>query len=407
MFEFRHQPLKALFWLYVSLDLVFTIALWTVLWVFPPMRPRRSWMLQRTLRTACARRLGFATFRVGPGFTVVGPPRKDADIARTGFVEIEGVPDELVPGEVKDMARINGVQPVRVGGYWYGERDKDGKHGQKAAPGEKVLYVLHGKHVCAGGTGHPDGIGYPYLTTSLLKASHGLLKRAFIPEYRLLTAAPFSPPHTAFPAPLLDALSGYYYLVHTLGFEPANVTVEGDSAGGHLAVAFVRALALLSDARLPQLGGALLISPTADWAGTHGPPPKESYTTDWVQPFISRDFIPRALVGTLPPATLAGVWLSPASRELRDEDAPALFRDFPRTLIVAGAAELTVVPMRTLRDRIAAGGGAETVAYREYDDMTHDFIAFDWCEPQRSEALGDFGRWLEGKPIGEGREATA
>ena len=32
----------------------------------------------------------------------------------------------------------------RVGGFWYGPRDEDGNAGQRAAPGERVVYHLHG-----------------------------------------------------------------------------------------------------------------------------------------------------------------------------------------------------------------------------------------------------------------------
>jgi hypothetical protein len=156
----------------------------------------------------------------------------------------------------------------------------------------------------------------------------------------------------------------------------------------------VRALEQLGSPRLAQVGGAFPICPSADWAGTHGPPPPENYATGWAQPFICHNFIGQAMVGSLPAASLKKVWLSPASKTI---DEPArLFKGFPSTLIIAGAAELTLLPMRTLRDRIIAGSGQAVVTYREYEDSTHDFIAFDWCEPQRSQALEDFGKWLVG-----------
>lgn len=68
-------------------------------------------------------------------------------------------------------------------------------------------------------------------------------------------------PSTAFPAQLLDVTAGYAYLL-SLGFEPANITLIGDSAGGHLILALSRYLADL-DAAVPQLGvgmpGALML----------------------------------------------------------------------------------------------------------------------------------------------------
>jgi hypothetical protein len=57
---------------------------------------------------------------------------------------VDGIPDDFVRGEVDAMAKINGVLPARISGYWYGERGVDGKHAQRASPGEKVLYFMHG-----------------------------------------------------------------------------------------------------------------------------------------------------------------------------------------------------------------------------------------------------------------------
>ena len=54
-------------------------------------------------------------------------------------------------------------------------------------------------------------------------------------EYRKTGAAPT-------PAALLDALSVFYHLTEDLGFEAGNISVVGDSAGGHLTNALVRYL---------------------------------------------------------------------------------------------------------------------------------------------------------------------
>jgi acetyl esterase/lipase len=213
-------------------------------------------------------------------------------------------------------------------------------------------------------------------------------------EYRLLRAAPFTPA-VSFPAPLLDALSGYHYLVHTLGFEPEDVVVVGDSAGGHLAIALVRALVQLRSPRLPQVGSVLLICPMADVARSQGAPPRENAASGWVTAFENNhEYLTRALLGALPTSELGEAWISPGATTVRD--AAGKFKGFPRTLILAGEAELLVPGMRALRGHIAEGSGEASVVYREYADSTHDFVAFDWCEPQRSEALADFGEWLDG-----------
>ena len=43
-------------------------------------------------------------------------------------------------------------------------------------------------------------------------------------------------------AALIDALAGYNYLVNTVGFHPTRIILEGDSAGGNLALALTRYL---------------------------------------------------------------------------------------------------------------------------------------------------------------------
>lgn len=69
-------------------------------------------------------------------------------------------------------------------------------------------------------------------------------------------------PDAAFPGNLLDALSGYLYLVNELGFEPQNVIAMGDSAGGNTALGLARYLGELDREKrgVGQVGGLVLFS---------------------------------------------------------------------------------------------------------------------------------------------------
>ena len=89
--------------------------------------------------------------------------------------------------------------------------------------------------------------------------------RIFALEYRISSAAPFTVTNP-FPAALLDAISGYRYLVHEIGFDPRRILLSGDSAGGGLAFNLARYLAIARLPSLPDPAGALLLSPTMDWA---------------------------------------------------------------------------------------------------------------------------------------------
>lgn len=74
-------------------------------------------------------------------------------------------------------------------------------------------------------------------------------------EYRTTTYGPF-------PAQLLDALTGYAYLVENLKIDPKRIVVVGDSAGTHLALTLAR---YLRDTKvLPIPGCLLLFSPYTD-----------------------------------------------------------------------------------------------------------------------------------------------
>ena len=69
-------------------------------------------------------------------------------------------------------------------------------------------------------------------------------------------------PHTAFPAPLLDALSAYLHLINELHFDQRNITVLGVSAGGHLTMMLSR---YLDDLDLPHPGSLALVGPWLDF----------------------------------------------------------------------------------------------------------------------------------------------
>lgn len=70
-----------------------------------------------------------------------------------------------------------------------------------------------------------------------------------------------------YPAPVLDALSGYLYLIQVLHFDARNILLMGDSAGGHLSLALSRYLFDLSPP-LPQPGAIALSSPWSDWTSS-------------------------------------------------------------------------------------------------------------------------------------------
>ncbi|KAJ1032457.1 hypothetical protein NDA16_000481 [Ustilago loliicola] len=146
--------------------------------------------------------------------------------------------------------------------------------GRPAEPGEKVLFHLHGGAYWIG-TAHEKDVTAAVNTESLRYMAEiyrekeaqqaaanygnsgsgangtssssssssssgsspyqGKLLRSFSLDYRL--CVPGRPRAGSYPAALLDALSGYLYLVRELGFKEENIIIAGDSAGGNLALA--------------------------------------------------------------------------------------------------------------------------------------------------------------------------
>ncbi|KAI0051795.1 alpha/beta-hydrolase [Auriscalpium vulgare] len=396
LFPFRHQPFKGLYHIYILISLVIRIPLWTIAAAIPPLRPRRTWSFKRSFLIRVLKLIVHVGMKTDPFFTLVDVAKNASNADELGFVWVDGVPDELVVGEIAAAAKANAVQPVSVPGYWYGQRAVKGRYGQPAAPEEKVLLVLHGGAYVVG-TGAPNGAGVPNIVNALLEHCGDTFYRAFAVDYRLSSTTPL-PAENPFPAALLDALAAYRYLVVTLGFSPSNIVVEGHSAGGHLAIALARYLVALSDASLGVPGGLLLFSPTGDWAGTHDTDDrtcslKRNYASDFIDEILKSGFVVRALTGALPADTIyQSAYLSPAS--LRLPQAKGLFDNFPKTCIVAGGAEQTLDAMLTLRERIEGDVGAQRVRWLMYEDATHDFLGLTWHEPERSQALRDIEQWV-------------
>jgi len=99
------------------------------------------------------------------------------------------------------------------------------------------------------------------------------VQRAFALEYRLSSTDPL-PSANPFPAALIDAIAGYNYLVNAVGFDPSNIIVEGDSAGGNLALALTRYLVEHRDRPdIPAPPASLILnSPWADVSNSHDGP---------------------------------------------------------------------------------------------------------------------------------------
>jgi acetyl esterase/lipase len=119
---------------------------------------------------------------------------------------------------------------------------------------------------------------------------------------------------TAFPAPLLDALSAYHYATHELGYAARDIVLAGDSAGGNLVLAVMQTL---SKTGQPLPRGVALSSPWCDMTFSHPSIWHNSYV-DYlslnagkaVVASVARHYTPSAIRGALlsPAMAPAGTW---------------------------------------------------------------------------------------------------
>lgn len=263
------------------------------------------------------------------------------------------------------------------------QTEAKGGVGRPAQPGEKVLYHLHGGAYWIG-TAHEKDVTAAVNTESLrymaeiYKAREkscptseysGKLLRSFSLDYRL--CVPGRPRAGSYPAALLDALSGYLYLVRELGFAPENIIVAGDSAGGNLGLSLCRYLRDEGESIAPQPGALLLMSPWVDVSRSHsgptGAPNLDSTVylnrdSDIISSLIDfRNTAVSAFLGDLPAReTYRNPYISPVSLQLpleRGGSAPYYgFHGFPKKIyITTGSAEISYDQHLTLAHRLASG----------------------------------------------------
>ncbi|PPQ77958.1 hypothetical protein CVT25_015433 [Psilocybe cyanescens] len=390
-FAFRNQPWKALYLATSTVTLFLQLPIYAVIYVLPGARPRRSWSIGRSLAIFAFRSLINVLYNISPtlmdgvlpaeGMT----PKQLSEAETYGFVWVDGAP-EFVTGEIKDTALLNEVTPARTSGYWYGKRDPSDKVGQKASPNERVIYHFHGGGFVSG-TAHPSNRPLKTLLEGLMQHIPGE-PRVFALEYRISSTTPFVKANP-FPAALLDAIAGYRYLIHDVGFVPTNILISGDSAGGQLAFWLAKYLSTTKFSELPAAGGLLMLSPTLDWANTRtglSSSMKQHKDSDFIDIVLTGGYPRRALLGKIPEAEVSqNEWMAPGSIQLPHK--PGSHAGLPKTCIVAGGAEQILDSMVTLTNRLTYDLGSENVTFLEAKDATHDFLLFSWHEPERTETL--------------------
>ncbi|MBY9019925.1 MAG: alpha/beta hydrolase [Candidatus Lokiarchaeota archaeon] len=224
-----------------------------------------------------------------------------------------------------------------------------------------ILYLHGGGYIEGSITSHQD------LAHRISKASE---TKVLLLDYRLA-------PEHLFPAALEDSVSAYEWLINSGGFDPKNLIIAGDSAGGGLTIS---TLLKLRDQEIALPAAAVCLSPWTDLALT-GDSMKLKIHED---PFISPDdimFFARLYLGKTDP---------------KNPFASPLYADFkglPPLCIQVGSAEVLLDDATRLAKR-AKEAGVE-VQLDIWEDMIHVFQAFAVLAPESIEGIIKIGEFIK------------
>lgn len=235
----------------------------------------------------------------------------------------------------------------------------DGIPAGGAADRDAILLCHGGAFIAGGAATHTAFAGWIARVTGA---------DVYVPEYRL---AP-EHPHPA----ATDDLHAAYRAVLGLGHSPARTAVVGDSAGGALAVATVRALPEMS---VPSPAAVVLISPWLDLTLSSASMADNARR----DPMLKRSYLDAAAAAYAGGVSRSDPRVSPHFADLRN---------LPPTLVQVGSDEILLDDSTRFADRAYAAG--VDVELQRYEGWWHDFQALAGSLDGAREALEDIAAFL-------------
>ncbi|KAJ2769941.1 hypothetical protein IWQ57_002887 [Coemansia nantahalensis] len=223
---------------------------------------------------------------------------------------------------------------------------------------ERIILHFHGGAYCVGERSLTHIPAYAGMSDA-----SGL--RVISPNYRLA-------PRHHFPSQLHDCFVAYMSLLQR-GFQPANIVLAGDSAGGALALGL---LFLLRDMKLPAPAALALISPWVD-ATCSGESWASSPNHDYLPTLSFEDPFHPTRMFYAPGRRFSDEMLE----EVRCPLVSPLFGDLanlPPMLVQKGCDELLRDDIDAFVDKAERSGA--NVRLEGYDHMPHAFILFDFAK---------------------------
>ena len=188
-------------------------------------------------------------------------------------------------------------------------------------------------------------------------------------DYRLAPEHPF-------PAAVEDAVTGYRWLL-SQDFEPDQIAIGGDSAGGGLTIA---TLVSLKDMGIPLPCAGVMLSPWVDLEGTG----ESIITKADVDPMVQKEGAAR----------MAEVYLN--GKDKREPLASPLYADLkglPPLFIQVGSAEILLDDATRLANKAQEAGVKTEIEI--WEDMFHVFQTFAPMLTEGRQAVNKIGQFLK------------
>ncbi|ROW00898.1 hypothetical protein VPNG_08300 [Cytospora leucostoma] len=233
------QPFKAVYTAYFFIKTPIYLLLLSLAYSVKPLRPFPAKCVKDNVLAAMAKMLFsfWATIRSPrPGYTA--PEKAQERHARVDPPPADYFTDILAASDL--------VKPAALDAIWF--PSPPSSNPAEIAKQKVVLHFPGGAFVLA--FSH-ESAGRP-IANMLNK--HLKADRSVWAQYRLADT-----PGTGFPAAIQDAVTFYHYII-SLGVDPANIIISGDSAGGNVAIALARYLQS-NQSQLPLPRGVAVFSP--------------------------------------------------------------------------------------------------------------------------------------------------
>ena len=275
------------------------------------------------------------------------------DLASADIGKMRKRLDQL--GRLSRVARKVAIQEDKLYGLnveWY--------RPENARSGKIVLYLHGGAFVLGSCDSHRK------LVTQIARAGR---IDAVMPEYRLAPEHPY-------PAGLQDCL-GVYRALLDYGYNPRNIVVAGDSAGGGLTMSLMLEL---RHTGIPLPGAAVLLSPFLDLTASG-----ESVTTRAAQePWFRAADVHVVIKYYCPDEDLENPLLSPVFANVAG---------LPPTLVQVGDDEILLSDSTRIAGNMSEAG--VEVDLHVYPEMWHVFQLFVGKMPESRVAVDKIGAFID------------